>query len=131
VVLLVAYPGSRGIIDRRPSAHDGVDCAIKEVGYASVDPAQRRRCPHRDAKLAEPAAARRRQLDAPGRPLRQVGSGEGAQRQIEVLGVARHRADHRYVGRRQDAGRRMAARRDQPPGRFVAIDAAVMRRVAQ
>ena len=43
-MLLVAYPGSRGIIDRRPSAHDGVDCAIKEVDAASaVDPAQRRR----------------------------------------------------------------------------------------
>ena len=29
-MLLVAYPGSRGISDRRPSARDGVDCAIKE-----------------------------------------------------------------------------------------------------
>jgi len=28
----------------------------KEVGYGSVDPAQRRGCPHRDAKLTEPAA---------------------------------------------------------------------------
>jgi hypothetical protein len=37
--------------------------------------------------------SRRRQLEPPGRPLQQVGSGSGAQRQIEVLSVARHRAD--------------------------------------
>ena len=87
--------------------------------------------PHRDAKLAEPAVAGRRQFEPPSRLLQQVGSGKRAQRQIEIFGMARHRADHGYVGRRHDAGRRMAARRDQPPGRFVAIDAAVMRRVAQ
>jgi hypothetical protein len=34
--------------------------------------------------------ARRRQRDPPGGPLQQVGSGKSAQRQIEVLGVARH-----------------------------------------
>ena len=131
MVLAVLYRGSSRIVDRRAGARYGGDGAIEQVGYAGIDATQRRRGPHRDAKLAEPATARRRQLDPPGRPLKQIRSGKRAQRQIEILGVTRHRADDGYVGRRHDARRRVAARRDQPPRRFVSIDAAVMRRVAQ
>jgi hypothetical protein len=52
VVLLVAYPGSRGIIDRRPSAHDGVDCAIKEVEM-SADLEAARLITYRSAWLSD------------------------------------------------------------------------------
>jgi hypothetical protein len=38
VVFLVVYPGSRCIVDRRSCARDGTDGAIKEIGYASVEP---------------------------------------------------------------------------------------------
>jgi hypothetical protein len=37
VVLLVAYLGSRCIVDTRSSAHDGIDGAIKKVRDADVD----------------------------------------------------------------------------------------------
>jgi hypothetical protein len=43
--------------------------------------------------------ARRQQLAPPSCLLQQVGSGKGAQRQIEVLGVPGHRTDHGYVDR--------------------------------
>ena len=78
VVFLVVHSGPRRSVNRRSRAGDGSDSAIKGVGNARVDPAQGRGCPYRDAKLGEQAAARRRQLDAPGRPLQQVGAGKRA-----------------------------------------------------
>jgi hypothetical protein len=38
-MFFVGYPRSRCIVDCRSSAHDGIDSAIKEVGYARIDPA--------------------------------------------------------------------------------------------
>ena len=130
-MLVVLDPGPRRAVHRRTGAGDRIDGAIEELGHAAVHAAQPRRRPRRDAKLTEPPPARWRQFNPPRRLLEQVGSGEGAQGQVEVLGVARHRANHGDVGRGHDAGRSMAARRDQTPARFVAVDAAVVCRVAQ
>ena len=48
----------------------------------------------------------------------------------EVAGAARKRADDRDVGRREHAGLGVAPRRQHPPGRLVAVDAAVVGGVA-
>jgi hypothetical protein len=74
VVFFVVYSRSRRIVDHRSSADYDIDGLVKDVRYANVDPAQRRRCPHRDAKLADPAPARRRQFDPPSRLLKLVRS---------------------------------------------------------
>jgi hypothetical protein len=68
----------------------------------------------------------------PARPPAAAGRvRQGRAAPVEVLGVACHGTDHGYVSRRDDVRRRVATRRDQPPSRFVSIDAAVMRRVTQ
>jgi len=104
--------------------HDGIDGAIKEVRDATVDSGHSETMPTRRCETSDPPRWRVAAPDPPAGPLQQVGSGKSAA-QIEVLGVAAW-GRHRICRSGHDDGGAVAAQSRSAPGRFVAIDYAVM-----
>ena len=131
--MVLAIPDIRPgvLVDRGAGPGDRGDRRLETFAHAGVDLGECRGRPHRYTELAEPAAARRRQFEPPRRLLQDVRAGKDVQSQSDILGMARHRADHRDIGRRDSRRGSMAARRDDTPARLMAVNAAVMSRIAQ
>ena len=85
---------------------------------------------HRDPVVAEPRMPRRRQGEGEAAAFDLIRAGDEGERRVEVPCAAGHRADHRDIHLRHIPPQRMPAGRAEAPGRLVAEDAAVMRRVA-
>ena len=94
LMLCIVRNRPRGFVHRGAGAPQRRDGGIEARDDAGVELAERRTRPHRHAKIAEPATARFGQRHPPCRLVHQIRSGENPQRQVQIRGVPRHRADN-------------------------------------
>ena len=123
---MIAEPVRLGHLHLAAETAEARRDALERGGHLGVDghPVERRE--HRDAEAREPIAACRRNRDLPRDVLADLGARRHVERQLEVLGGARHRALHAHHDRgvRHRRHRELSAPRHRRLARAVTVDAA-------
>ena len=115
---------------RHPGPGQGVDGVLQLAGQCVVLHAIGIGQHDADLEIAQAAARRGRQLQAPADRLLRVGAGHHLERDLQIIGRAGQGADHAQVVLGQFARPKNAARPQDVKRRLMAIDSTVMGGIA-
>ena len=120
----------RLIVDAGAGPGGGIGDRLDTIGHFAIHRAVRIVEDERNAKFPEVGLARSGQLDRPRQPLERLRPDDQVEREGEIFGAACERSADQNIERHMRARNPMAVLRHDTEARFVTVDAAVVRRIA-